>query len=172
MHSAQHFSPIRKLYGNNIYKLNLVTEQEHMIQHQHFVRSMGAYYHLQMKVFYPNGNDLPRVGMFRNSDGIRKLGWNRYSRLLYVLYGHRLLFVFLCSFSSMLSRMHNWGLSLYLIEIETANTLKISKQVKRQKFKYQIKFRISTTDIIRILPAYMPNTIHKHILFWKSWFWG
>ena len=166
------FLPIRKLYGNNIYKLNLVTELEHLIQHQHFVRSMGAYYHLQMKVFYSNCNDLPRVGMFRNSDGIRKLGWNRYSRLLYVLYGHRLLFVFLCSFSSMLSRMHNWGLSLYLIEIETANTLKISKQVKRQKFKYQIKFGIFTTNLIRILPAYIPNTIHKQVLFWKSCFWG
>ena len=150
----------------------MVTELEHLIQHQHFVRSMGAYYHLQMKVFYPNGNDLPRVGMFQKLDGIWKLEWKRYKCLLYVLYGHISLFSFLCLFSPMLSRMHNWGLFFMFDWSRNYKNIKNKQQVKRQKFKYQIKFRISTTDIIRILPAYMPNTIHKHILFWKSWFWG
>ena len=122
--ALNNFLPIRKLYGNNIYKLNLVTELEHLIQHQHFVRSMGAYYHLQMKVFYSNCNDLPRVGMFQNSEGIWKLGLNKYSGWKCILYQYKLHFIFLSLISLTLSRMQKWELSLCLIEIETANTLK------------------------------------------------
>ena len=129
--ALNNFLPIRKLYGNNIYKLNLVTELEHLIQHQHFVRSMGAYYHLQMKVFYPNGNDLPRVGMFQNSDGIWKLGWNRYTCLLCVLYEHRLSFIFLCLFSPMFSRMHNWGLYFMFDWNRNCKHIRNKKQVER-----------------------------------------